>query len=72
MELRFISRFFSSKSWKKKNKWRPHDDNSDRSNSDGEDTVGNYSKRDSSPEIARISALVTRPPKQKTSKSISV
>lgn len=58
----------SSKSWKKKNKWRPLDDESDKSQS-GADDSNYHAKRDSSPELARISALITRPPKQKSSTS---
>lgn len=57
----------SSKSWKKKNKWLL-DDESDRSQS-GHDDSNYQPKRDSSPELARISALITRPPKQKSSTS---
>lgn len=61
-----ITSIRSSKSWKKKNKYRPLDDESDKSQSGADDS--NYqSKRDSSPELARISALITRPPKQKSS-----
>lgn len=42
------------------------DDESEKSQSGADDS--NYqSKRDSSPELARISALITRPPKQKSS-----
>lgn len=61
----------SSKSWKKKNKWRPLDDDSDKSQSGADDS--NYQmKRESSPELARISALITRPPKQKSSMYLCV
>lgn len=71
LELVFNS--FSSK--KKKKQWRTIDDDSERSEAD--ESIGTSGKvvesneqmkRDPSPEMARISALITRPPKQKSSK----
>lgn len=66
---------FENSSKKKKRQWRAMDDDSDKS--DADDGVGTSGKadetneqiaREPSPELARISALITRPPKQKSSK----
>lgn len=65
---------FSSK--KKKKHWRALDDEDDKSLSEMDenptksnkiDESNDQMKREPSPELARISALITRPPKQKSS-----
>lgn len=67
-------RCFSFSSKKKKKQWRTMEDDSERS--DADEGVGTSGKpdesneqmaREPSPEMARISALITRPPKQKSS-----
>lgn len=63
---------FSHSSKKKKNKHRLMEDDSDKSEmDDGIGKADNTSEqivREPSPELARISALITRPPKQKSNK----
>lgn len=62
---------FLNSSKKKKNKYRPLEDDDEKS--DVDDSIGKINDtseqhaREPSPELARISALITRPPKQKSS-----
>lgn len=67
--------YIENSSKKKKKQWRTMEDDSERSEVD--ENVASISKtdetsvqiaREPSPEMARISALITRPPKQKSSK----
>lgn len=72
MKLILIDPKCSPFSSKKKRKWRAMDDDSDKSDADGGlsgklDESSELIQREPSPELARISALITRPPKQKSS-----
>lgn len=77
--LIFVLFCLKNSSKKKKRQWRAMDDDSDKSDADeGVGTSGKADEtneqmaREPSPELARISALITRPPKQKSSKRKSI